>query len=192
MPMATQDTPNRLLDLAQDLVQERGFNAFSYKDLAGAIGIKTASVHYHFPVKEDLGAALITRYRDRLDAALAEIDRGARSGKSKLRRFIQLYRDTEACGAICACGSLAADRETLPAAMQDGVEDYFSRAEQWIAKTISDGVRAGEFELAGPPTEAATTLLAGLQGGLILSRARPGRQTLEVVQRNFFRTLEPS
>jgi len=49
------DTAERILDIAQDLIQRRGFNAFSYHDIAAPMGIRKASIHYHFPSKADLG-----------------------------------------------------------------------------------------------------------------------------------------
>ena len=69
--MATAD---RILDIAERLVQRRGFNAFSYADVATAVGIRKASLHYHFATKADLGQALIARYRQTFLAALREIE----------------------------------------------------------------------------------------------------------------------
>ena len=56
------DTANQILDVAEHLVQVRGFNAFSYADVAGELGLTNAALHYHFPSKSELGEALIDRY----------------------------------------------------------------------------------------------------------------------------------
>ncbi|MEM7199803.1 MAG: TetR/AcrR family transcriptional regulator [Planctomycetota bacterium] len=165
------DTATLLLDRAQTLIQTRGYNAFSYKDLAAAVGIRTASIHYHFPAKADLGLALMARYHAALEDALAEIDHRGRSQLARLKAFIGLYRDTEARGAVCLCGSLASDRETLPAPLQAAIADYLTRSERWVAARLAEGVRAGEFAVAGRSADAAASLVAGLQGGLILARA---------------------
>ena len=188
MPQAT-DTATKLLDTAQELVQTRGYNAFSYKDLAASVGIRTASIHYHFPTKGDLGAALMARYQRGFDAALDAIDRGARSNKAKLKRFIALYRETESCGAICLCGSLAADYDTLPEPLQRAVGDYLASSERWVQKRVAEGVKDGEFAHEGRPADAATTLLAALQGGLIVARGRGRAAVLDAVQREFFRSI---
>src|SRR5579862_1588267 len=55
-------TRDRILDIAQRLIQSRGYNAFSFDDLAEELDIRTASIHYHFPTKADLGIALLRRY----------------------------------------------------------------------------------------------------------------------------------
>jgi len=52
-------TRTRILDTAQDLVQRIGANAMSYQHISEAVGIRKASIHHHFPKKEDLLEALI-------------------------------------------------------------------------------------------------------------------------------------
>ncbi len=191
--MAATKTAGELLDTAQRFVQHRGFNAFSYKDLASEVGIRTASIHYHFPAKADLGKALMARYRVALDTTLAKLDASNRSPKAKLKQFIGFYRATQGMGAICVCGSLAADLETLPEGVRDEVTDYIKGSESWIAKTIKAGVDAGDFEPDLSPTAVAASLLAGLQGALILSRARDGApEVLNSVEKSFFLTLAAS
>lgn len=190
--MKARNTAVELLDTAQRLVMKRGYNAVSYKDLADAVGIRTASIHYHFPAKADLGKALMDRYLAELEQALADIDRTNRTSQAKLKSFIGLYRETETRGFICLCGSLASDRETLPAAIQSAVAAYLERSEEWVAEKIDDGVRVGEFTLSGKSASAAAALVASLQGGLILSRGRSGPSVLDSVQRTFLTALKTS
>jgi len=186
---AQADTASQLLDAAQVLVQRRGYNAFSYKDLAETVGIRTASIHYHFQAKADLGQALMGRYLAELNRSLAEIDRTSRSQRSKLRSFIDLYRQTETRGAVCLCGSLASDQETLPENLQHAVSAYLHRAEGWVASTLKQGVQDGEFVVQGKPGQTASTLVASLQGALIVSRVRGGASVVDDVQRTFLAAL---
>ena len=182
-------TATKLLDAAQGMVQERGYNAFSYRDLASVVGIRTASIHYHFESKAVLAQALMERYRQGLTAALATIDAKGSNQKAKLKAFIGLYKETEHRGAICLCGSMASDFETLPDAVRDQVKAYLDASEQWVQGALRAGVREGEFQIPGKPQDVAASLLAGLQGGLILSRARSGTAVLAQVQRAFFASL---
>ena len=181
-------TVPKLLDTAQRLIQERGFNAFSYKDLAEEVGIRTASIHYHFATKADLGNALVDRYRDELAEALASIDRRGRSQRAKLKSLVEIYRDTEKAGRICLCGSLASDVETLRDDLQDRVHGYLALTEDWVRERIAEGTRAGEFEPLATAKDLASSLVAGLQGGLLVGRARRG-SVLDAVQRSFFKSL---
>ena len=185
------DTSTQLLDAAQQLVQERGFNAFSYRDLEQAVGIRTASIHYHYPSKAALGEAMMSRYQGELEAALAAIDARNEGSKAKLERFIAMHRATEKRGAICLCGSLASDLGTLPDSLSAAVKLYLTRCETWVRAQIKAGVASGEFTPEGKAAELAASLVAGLQGGLILSRGHGGKPSvLTSVQRTFFLSLK--
>jgi Transcriptional regulator len=102
-----------ILDVAQELFQERGYRAFSYRDLSLEVGIKTSSIHYYFPTKEDLAKALTTRYREHFREALAYIDAQTDEPKRKLELYMKLFLDSfRTCKRICLCSMLAADLQT--------------------------------------------------------------------------------
>src|SRR5437868_14763576 len=84
-------TAERILDIAQRLVQTRGFNNFSYADIAGELGITKASLHYHFPGKAELGHALVVRYGERFFEALARIDDDLPNARARLEAYTGLY-----------------------------------------------------------------------------------------------------
>jgi TetR/AcrR family transcriptional regulator, transcriptional repressor for nem operon len=111
------DTASRILDVAERLVQSRGFNGFSYADVASEIGISKASLHYHFPGKAELGEALIGRYASRFGEALEEIDRRGGGAPAKLDAYARIYADVLRERRMCLCGMLAADYDTLPKPM---------------------------------------------------------------------------
>src|SRR5688572_3574611 len=87
------DTAERILDSAERLVQSRGFNGFSYADVAAELGITRASLHYHFPGKAELGQALIGRYAARFAHALEEIDARGGDAPAKLAAYARIYGD---------------------------------------------------------------------------------------------------
>lgn len=191
--MASADTPTQLLDRAQSLVQSRGFNAFSYKDLAASVGIRTASIHYHFPTKGDLGLALMQRYRAGLDDLLASLDQRRTSAKARLLGLMDAYAETEAQGAICLCGSLASDQETLGEDLSQAVTDYLDSTLSWVEATLEAGAKSGEFDLAAKPAakpaDLAASLVASLQGALLLSRAADRGSIVGRVRRTFLHSL---
>src|SRR5436189_3560727 len=106
---AVLDTPQRILDVAERLVQTRGFNGFSYADIAEAMNVTKASLHYHFRGKADLGRSLIERYERNFLAALAKIDEGSKDARERLRRYAAIYGDVLGDGRMCLCGMLAAE-----------------------------------------------------------------------------------
>src|SRR5437588_11580111 len=86
-----EHTADRILDVAERLVQTRGFNSVSYADIAKELGITTASLHYHFRGKAELGQALIDRYAERFTEALQQIDRDTPNALAKLETYTSLY-----------------------------------------------------------------------------------------------------
>src|SRR5215467_9141444 len=116
MPVAEMPaTADRILDVAQRLVQTRGWNGFSYADIAEALRIRKASIHHHFPSKADLGRRLLERYREIFLGRLAEIEAMRGGPGRKLQAYAELYekvlRDED---RMCLCGMMAADFTTLP------------------------------------------------------------------------------
>ena len=114
-------TAARILDIAEQLVQARGFNGFSYADIAAEVGISKAALHYHFPGKADLGLAVITRYAERFTESLAAIDRADAAPTDRLAAYARLYDQVLRRGKVCLCAVLAAEYQTLPTPMQAAV-----------------------------------------------------------------------
>jgi TetR/AcrR family transcriptional repressor of nem operon len=164
-------TSERILDIAEHLVQTRGFNAFSYADIAAALGITKASLHYHFASKGELGRRLIERYRDRFLKTLAAIDSEETDAIAKLRRYTEIYAGVLRDKRMCLCGMLAGDYATLPKAMKDGVKLFFDVNERWLAEVLEQGRKAGRLRFSGPAHERARILLAALEGSMMLARS---------------------
>jgi TetR/AcrR family transcriptional repressor of nem operon len=189
------NTSELLLDEAQRLVQTVGYNAFSYRDLASAVDVKTASIHYHFPTKADLGVALMRRYTEESRLDLARIDRGASTAKAKLSRFVEGYQRTLANGnRICLCGSLAGEIQTLEPALRDAVRSYFDLTAAWVESVIREGIANGEWRQPGPkaprPAALARTLVASMQGALQFARIAGEGRLLKDVERQFLALLD--
>src|SRR4051794_37071836 len=119
------DTASRILDVAERLVQIRGFNGFSYADVASELRVTKASLHYHFPGKAELGEALIRRYAERFAHALGAIDGGGGDARAKLEAYADIYADVLRDQRMCLCGMLAAEYDTLPTPMRDAIIAFF-------------------------------------------------------------------
>src|SRR5437762_13125057 len=176
-PQARHDAPQaihtseRILDLAERLVQTRGFNGFSYADIADSLGMTKASLHYHFPAKAELGRRLIGRYEKNFLAALEKIDGTAKGARDKLRRYAGIYADVLGDDRMCLCGMLAAESATLPKAMQKELRHFFDENERWLAAVLEEGRRADELGFSGAPREVATLLVSSLEGAMMLARS---------------------
>jgi TetR/AcrR family transcriptional repressor of nem operon len=167
----TAGTPARILDIAERLVQVRGFNGFSYADVAAELHITTAALHYHFTGKPQLGLALINRYAVRFGEALADLDASHASAPDRLRGYVALYRDVLLKGRMCLCGMLAAEYQTLPVPMRDAVLKFFDQNESWLEGVLAQGAGDGTMHFAGSPRQAAQLVLASLEGALLVARS---------------------
>ncbi len=163
-----------LLDAAEHRVRTSGFHAVSFRDLAGDLGIKSASVHYHFPKKEDLGVALIERYATNFFKAL---EKKVEKGEDKLCAFVDVYRaafverDT-----ICLCGVMGAEALGLPDAVRPKVAGFHAANIDWLAAALTE---RGIAE----PKDVATTAVASLQGAMMLSVSLGNAESFERVAR---------
>ncbi|HET6173229.1 MAG TPA: TetR/AcrR family transcriptional regulator [Gaiellales bacterium] len=164
------DTATRILDSAESLVQMRGFNGFSYADVAGELSLTTAGLHYHFAGKAELGRALITRYAERFTTALAGIDAGGGDAPAKLRAYAALYGDVLRERRMCLCGMLAAEYQTLPEPMRAAVIGFFDENEAWVEGVLAGGREDGTLAFAGSPREAARLIVSALEGAMLVAR----------------------
>jgi TetR/AcrR family transcriptional repressor of nem operon len=164
------DTATRILDIAERLAQMRGFNGFSYADIATELGISKASLHYHFATKADLGEALIGRYAARFSEALAAIDAGTPAAPAKLRDYADLYADVLRSQRMCLCGMLAAEYPTLPDAMQASVVSFFDQNEAWLQHVLEQGRRDGSLQFTGSSRDVARMIVSCLEGAMLVAR----------------------
>ena len=162
-------TPDRILDVAQRLMQMRGYNGFSYADVAAEIGISKASLHHHFATKGALGAAIIERYADLIRQTLAGIDADEREATERLVRYTQLYADVLSQDRLCLGAMLAAEFGTLPQPMQKTVRQFFKSNQSWLESVIAYGRKAGSLVPQGTDVEAARVLLSGLIGAMLIA-----------------------
>ncbi|HTT88516.1 MAG TPA: TetR/AcrR family transcriptional regulator [Acidimicrobiales bacterium] len=163
-------TAMAILDIAERLVQQRGFNGFSYADVSAELGITRASLHYHFAGKAQLGEALISRYATRFAASLTDIDTLAAPPIGKLRSYCEIYRGVLAEHRMCLCGMLAAEFDTLPGAVRQAVINFFDQNQAWLSAFLERSSEAGALRLVGPPDRAARTVIAALEGAMLVSR----------------------
>ncbi|HEX2782830.1 MAG TPA: TetR/AcrR family transcriptional regulator [Ilumatobacteraceae bacterium] len=166
------DTAEKMLDVAEHLVQVRGFNGVSYADIAAELGVTKAALHYHFASKADLGEALINRYTTRFEAALAAIDQRTADAPSKISAYAEIYLDVLQQQRMCLCGMLAAEYQTLPAAIREAVVQFFDINETWLERVLDDGQRAGSLRPRGSTRNAARVVISTLEGAMLVARLR--------------------
>ena len=161
--MSSTDSASKILDVAERLMREVGYNAVSYRDIAAELGFKSASLHYHFPKKQDMGAALVRRYSDNFHARLVASTPETASPQEMITAFVDIYRFAlEEQGLICLCAVLGAESAGLPHPVTTEIKRFFTENISWLTARY----KALGFETPG---EDARTTLALLEGVMIIS-----------------------
>lgn len=177
---SSTDNRTKVMQVAMQLAQTRGFNAFSYRDLAHEVGIKTSSIHYHFPTKDDLGVALMQEYTAAMMATMAEIQASQVSHIEQFRAFVSVFDSTAATGdQLCLAGMFGSAVETLTPELKAEVVRFFSVVEDWLTVFLQAGRDAQAFTFANEPNELAAMILAALEGSLMTARLFGGPQRLQ-------------
>lgn len=167
--MKTHTVRDQLLEHASTLIRQRGYNGFSYRDLAELVGVKTSSIHYYFPAKDDLVLEVVRMYRERSQARLAAIDSNLPLAE-QAQRYINPLRNDIELNQICLAGMLSAEVLALPDSIRTPLQAHFQMNENWIATLL----RRAEIERGQPypvpPQALAKVLYGAIQNGIITAR----------------------
>jgi len=164
------DTRQQIIELAMELLQQRGFNGFSYKDIAQQLGVRNAAIHYHFPNKSDLGVALAQCYQDRFRYYVKKFEHS--SYREKLEAYLSIAVSFVRQGRrVCPLGVLEAEFFTLPQAVQQAAQSLDAEMRDWLSQVLQHGREAGEFHFNGNAADKALMITAAGQGALQIARA---------------------
>ncbi|ASZ09788.1 TetR family transcriptional regulator [Chitinophaga sp. MD30] len=171
MPECLQmsDTKDKIIVLADQLIRSRGYNAFSYKDIADPLQVKNAAIHYHFQTKDALGISVI----DQTIAAQEENRRkwAKLPEDQQLRLFIDAYgRRNKEEGLLCLMGALSPDYITLSPEMQLKLKEMGNIIIDWVANCLENGRKNNYFHFQGDAQDRAYMVMSNLLAALQLSR----------------------
>ena len=150
------DAAVAIMDAAERRIRLGGFNGFSFREIAADVGIKSSSVHYHFPTKENLAAAVIHRYTDEV-AEL--IEQELAKDPDPIRVWTRAFRGTlHSAERMCPCTVLGAASLDLPREVAVEVKRFFQMC---LDKLIAGGL----------PSNSAAELLSTITGAMVVANA---------------------
>jgi len=168
--MSSPDTRQTILSVARKMVQSRGYSALSFRDIAASVGVKSASVHYHFPTKGSLGSALAREYTDEMATYLAGVLETSKDAAGFMTKYIDVFRGALVNeNRMCMCGVMAAERDELPEEVQAEVERFSDTNVAWLAKALE---RDGSKVSAKVRQGRALAIFAGVEGAQLVARSR--------------------
>ncbi|TNV12503.1 TetR/AcrR family transcriptional regulator [Buttiauxella sp. B2] len=167
--MSTRD---KLLELANTLIQKNGYEGFSYADLARELGIRKASIHHHFPAKSDLGLAYCESKREAfsvLEAQILALPAGPAQLQAYLEAFSGCARDDEMCGVY----AMLSDSNLFPPELKTAVSELAGYELRILADILQRGRDAGTLTFSTSARDMAMIVCNALKGALLLNRTPP-------------------
>jgi TetR/AcrR family transcriptional regulator, transcriptional repressor for nem operon len=184
MMMATE-TKERIMAAARLTVQDRGYSGLSFRELAKDVGIKSASIHYYFASKGELGGALAHRYTadfaEYLDGLLAQ----GLDPETCMARYTDVFGNTlRNDNRMCLAGIMAAEHKELPEEVRSEVVKFGEMNEDWIARVLT---KRGSAE----PEERrrrARAIFAAIEGAQLVARSRGDVSVYDEIVATYRRT----
>lgn len=167
--LSTIERKTQIMDIAYDLLVQRGYYDFSYADISEKIGIKKASIHYYFPTKENLVLQVIQRYRSNIQKKLAQLDESTKTPKSKIKAYIDYWNNclNDSPNNICLCMHLASSIPMLSAPIQKELQSHFTELTSWISELLLENKTAVS---QNDIQQLATDILATFHGAMLSAR----------------------
>ena len=173
------NTREQIIDQAFQLMLQRGLNGFSYRDISEPLGVKNAAIHYHFPNKMDLIAALIDENHQVLKKSTSEFMAYGGPARPQLEGLFAFTLNQCQCGRpICMVGALAIDYEDLSDDIKDANDRFLQDSLKWLSKVLETGREREEFTFEGDAERKSMSILAMIQGARQMARVH-GMDILE-------------
>lgn len=183
-------TAERVVNVAESLIQQHGYNGFSYDDVARLVGIKKPSIHHHFSKKEELVIVIAQRYTHRFREELLRIDGQHAKAPDRLTAYSALFERTFAKDRhLCVCGMLGAESDSLPDAVAREVERFFKVNLDWLTLVVTDGQRDTLVTSNAPAEALAEAFLCALEGSMVVGRGMRSLRGPSEVKDTFFSTV---
>lgn len=155
---------------ARAMAQAHGYNALSFRELAKEVGIKSASIHYHFPTKGDLGVALARSYADEAAAYFDELLAGSGDLAACIKSYTNVFRSALVNdNRMCLCGIMAAEHHDLPPEVRVEVDRFTDVNVRWLVELLSrqkTGVTKKSIQ------QKALAIFAAIEGAQLVARGR--------------------
>jgi TetR/AcrR family transcriptional repressor of nem operon len=164
------DRREAILAAARATAQAHGYAGLNFRDLAAEVGIKSASIHYYFPSKADLGVAVARRYWEDSEARLDRLGAESQDPAACLVQYPALFRKAlENENRMCLSGFMAAEYDDLPEQVQAEVRTFGDIQVAWLAKVLRAAKPSAD---AVAVEQRARAIFAAVGGAQVIARSR--------------------
>jgi len=191
MSAVKTSTKEKIVLLATELIETKGYSGFSYQDISDRLNIKKASIHYHFPAKEDLGLAVFDAFVQGIDDFIKKLDFDRMSPTAKLAEYFRYHAEaTLDCNKISCIGAMTSEWNVLPERLRERIDKFNQWHAAFIVDILKEGVKSGEFRPFGSLEEQALFIIASTKGALLMARERKSTELYHAVARQIMGCLK--
>ncbi len=184
------ETRTKILDVADDLVQRVGLNAMSYKHISDVVGIRKASIHHHFPKKEDLVDELLERCAISYGEQYQQIVDGRGQAPEKLRKLAAVFEGGLRNKKLCLVGSISTNQNTLHDSSCHILQSTIKNTIFIYSAVFEQGRLEESLTFTGTDNEAAFTFFSFLVGAQTIARSHGGVQQFHQAIEAFISNIE--
>lgn len=184
-------TREKIMELGEDLIRTRGYNAFSYQDISSELGIKNAAVHYYFPSKENLGTSIVKTNIQRFDEMIQNMQNKGFDELHQLEVFMKIYVKSNREEKLCIVGSLGPNIESLNEPTRNELKKMTESIIVWLTGILNAGRDKKIFAFRGEARERALLILSSLVAGLQLARILD-KTDFKLIYQAILEDLKPS
>ncbi len=180
-----EETRQRIVELAAPLFNQRGYAGCSMSDIMEATGLEKGGIYRYFDSKESLAAEAFkfslaksrkVRTND-LDAVMGAVN--------KLHYLMdRFFTEPSPIQGGCPLMNTAIDADDGNPVLRGLARQAFADWRKRVTAIIQQGIREGDFHTSCHAAELADTLVAALEGALMLSRLDGDRRALKHVRKS--------
>lgn len=171
------ETKEQIIEAGNNLLIERGFNAFSYKHISEKINIKSSSIHYHFPTKTDLGIAIIKKHLDALENTIEKNKN--KSPIEKIDKLFLYYKRLAYNDKVCIVGAMSSDIKTLEEPLRLELLSFSNAVVRWTSTILQEGIEQNIFKPLANIDLNAKLLISNLMSLVQISRIENDKKTFD-------------
>ncbi len=161
-------TRNEIIRVGDELIRDKGYNAFSFYTIAKALSIRNASIHYYFPTKISLAIAIVDEQIAKLELLMEGV-RG-KDPLTRLQAYMSTYTTAKCDNKVCLVGSLATDINSVDPEIREALRVLVAKILDWVTDILRDGQKSGFFTFKVEPRTKALMVITNMLASLQLTR----------------------
>ncbi len=161
-------TREKILELGENLIRTKGYNAFSYQDISSELSVKNAAIHYYFPSKENLGTSIVKTNILKFEEMIDNMRSRKFDEWQQLETFIKIYIKSHREQKKCLVGSLSPDYRTLNETTKTELKRMIEIILNWMTELLKSGRTKNLFAFSDSADSKAMAIFSSLVASLQL------------------------